>query len=99
MAATYRAVQVGSLLRPPELVEARWAYYDRRMTEEEYDRLADLAIPKVLQYAKGRRSGHIHRWRIPAHMVGRIACGSESNVIVRSTSELHLLRAVSIRHA
>jgi len=48
----YRADHIGSLLRPPELVEARWAYYDRKINEHEYSKLADEAIPKVLQMQK-----------------------------------------------
>jgi 5-methyltetrahydropteroyltriglutamate--homocysteine methyltransferase len=48
----YRADHVGSLLRPPELVKARWAYYDGKVTAEEFSRLADEAIPRALQMQK-----------------------------------------------
>jgi 5-methyltetrahydropteroyltriglutamate--homocysteine methyltransferase len=52
MQSTFRADHVGSLLRPPELVQARWAYYDGKVTEDEYSKLADVAIPKVLEMQK-----------------------------------------------
>jgi len=40
----YRAEQVGSLLRPPRLIEARTAFSDGRMTAEDLHRLEDEAI-------------------------------------------------------
>src|SRR5688572_14448791 len=48
VANPYRADHVGSLLRPPELVQARWAYDAGQMSKGEFNQLADAAIPKAL---------------------------------------------------
>jgi 5-methyltetrahydropteroyltriglutamate--homocysteine methyltransferase len=48
MPARYRADQVGSLLRPPELLEARAAYNEQRITLDELRQREDRAILDVL---------------------------------------------------
>src|SRR5215471_10895112 len=45
----YRAEQVGSLLRPSELLEARAAYAQRRMTIDELQAAEDKAILAALE--------------------------------------------------
>ena len=50
MAGTiYRADQVGSLLRPPELLEARGAHAEGRVTAEQLREMEDKAILEVLE--------------------------------------------------
>jgi 5-methyltetrahydropteroyltriglutamate--homocysteine methyltransferase len=49
MPSTYRADQVGSLLRPPELVEARIAQGEGRMTAEQLRELEDSAVLRALE--------------------------------------------------
>ena len=49
MARPYRVDQVGSLLRPPELVEARIAQAEGRLPEEELRGLEDRAILATLE--------------------------------------------------
>jgi len=49
MAARYRAEQVGSLLRPPELLQARARHADGRLTLEELRAAEDRAILDALQ--------------------------------------------------
>ena len=48
MAASYRADQVGSLLRPPEVLEAHGAYRAGRLPLEELRRVEDAAILNAL---------------------------------------------------
>ena len=48
MAPPYRADHVGSLLRPPEVLEARKALDERRITREQFNAIADKAILKAL---------------------------------------------------
>src|SRR5262245_27505891 len=45
----YRADQVGSLLRPPELLQARKAYQARKLGVEELRRAEDRAIAAALE--------------------------------------------------
>ncbi len=49
MAAPYRAEQVGSLLRPPEVLEAHAAYAEGRIPLEELRRIEDAAILQALE--------------------------------------------------
>ena len=49
MAKQYRADQVGSFLRPPELREAHTAFMQGNLPEEEIRRLEDQEILKVLE--------------------------------------------------
>ncbi len=49
MATSYRADQVGSLLRPPELLEARAAHGEGRVTLDQLRETEDAAILKVLE--------------------------------------------------
>ena len=48
MASPYRADHVGSLLRPPELLQAREEYRQNRLTAEELRQAEDTAILKAL---------------------------------------------------
>ena len=48
-AGIYRADQVGSLLRPPEVLEARAARAEGRLTPEQLREIEDKAILKVLE--------------------------------------------------
>ena len=52
MAETYRADNLGSLLRPPELKEARRGFQEGRLTPEELRRIEDDAILKALERQK-----------------------------------------------
>ena len=55
MASIYRADQIGSLLRPPELLEARAAYTDGRIDSEQLRFVEDQAILEALEpYADAR---------------------------------------------
>jgi len=45
----YRADQVGSLLRPPELLQARKAYQAGTIDREELRRVEDRAIAAALE--------------------------------------------------
>jgi 5-methyltetrahydropteroyltriglutamate--homocysteine methyltransferase len=49
MTNRFRAEQVGSLLRPPELLEARAAHADGRLTVDELHRMEDQAILASLE--------------------------------------------------
>jgi 5-methyltetrahydropteroyltriglutamate--homocysteine methyltransferase len=49
MASPYRADHVGSLLRPPELLAAREAYTDKRISLEQLREAEDQAILKALE--------------------------------------------------
>jgi len=49
MPVRYRADQVGSLLRPPELLRARADYGEGRLSLEEFRRIEDQAIVGVLE--------------------------------------------------
>ena len=55
MAAEYRAEQVGSLLRPPDLLQARAAHAEGRLSLEELRAVEDRAIVAAL--AKQRQIG------------------------------------------
>jgi len=48
MAKSYRADQVGSLLRPPEVLEAHAAHAEQRISEEQLREVEDRAILMVL---------------------------------------------------
>lgn len=48
MTATYRADHIGSLLRPPELLQARDAFNEKRITAEQLREAEDTAILKAL---------------------------------------------------
>src|SRR5437773_5937905 len=49
MTARYRAEQVGSLLRPPELLQARAAHLEGRLTREELRSIEDRSILHALE--------------------------------------------------
>lgn len=49
MGPAYRADQVGSLLRPPELLQARTEYGEGRMTAEQLREAEDAAVLKALE--------------------------------------------------
>ena len=49
MKVVHRAEHVGSLLRPPELLEARAAFAERRIPGEQLRALEDLAISDALR--------------------------------------------------
>ena len=49
MAIPYRADHVGSLLRPPELLQARMAHEQGRITQEQLRQIEDQAILNVLE--------------------------------------------------
>ncbi len=49
MAAPYRADQVGSLLRPPELLQARTDFTEGKITAERLREVEDAAVLKALQ--------------------------------------------------
>jgi 5-methyltetrahydropteroyltriglutamate--homocysteine methyltransferase len=49
MRVVHRAEQVGSLLRPPELLEARAAFADRRISGEQLRALEDRAVSDALR--------------------------------------------------
>ena len=55
MAIQFRADNIGSLLRPPELLQARMALRDGRMNEVEVREIEDRSILKALADAAGRR--------------------------------------------
>lgn len=55
MQPTHRAEQVGSLLRPPELLKARAAFAEGRLSEGELRRIEDRSIAEAL--AKQREIG------------------------------------------
>jgi len=48
-ASPYRADHVGSLLRPPELLEAREAFSEGRLPEAEFRRVEDESVLKALE--------------------------------------------------
>ena len=52
MAETYRADNLGSLLRPVELKEARAAFYEGRLSQEDLGRTEDVAIISALERQK-----------------------------------------------
>ena len=49
MVTPYRADQIGSLLRPPELLQARMAHERGHLTREQLHQIEDQAILKVLE--------------------------------------------------
>src|SRR5438874_2381632 len=49
MASPYRADHVGSLLRPPELLEVREAYTENRITLDQLREAEDKAILQALE--------------------------------------------------
>lgn len=49
MVTPYRADQIGSLLRPPELLQARMAHEQGHLTREQLHQIEDQAILKVLE--------------------------------------------------
>lgn len=53
--STHRAEQVGSLLRPPELLKARAAFAEGRLSEEQLRQIEDTAIAEAL--VKQRETG------------------------------------------
>ena len=52
MAETYRAENLGSLLRPAELKKARQGFQDGRLGQEEFRRVEDDAVLKALERQK-----------------------------------------------
>ena len=52
MATKYRAAQVGSFLRPPELVAARESFVAGKITEDDLREAQDNAILKVIDLQK-----------------------------------------------
>ncbi len=62
MAVPFRADQVGSLLRPPELIEARIALAEGRLSEDQLCEQEDRAILTALPTSTTVRSrSKIHR--------------------------------------
>jgi 5-methyltetrahydropteroyltriglutamate--homocysteine methyltransferase len=57
MARIYRADQVGSLLRPPELLAARDAYARRRISEQELRDIEDRSILNAIRGQEGAGIG------------------------------------------
>ena len=55
MATRYRADQVGSFLRPPELLAARQSFVEGKITEDDLKKVQDEAILKVIEMQ--RQSG------------------------------------------
>jgi 5-methyltetrahydropteroyltriglutamate--homocysteine methyltransferase len=53
MATRFRADNIGSLLRPPELLAARAALREGRMSEEQVREIEDRSILKALEMQKG----------------------------------------------
>ena len=49
MSREYRVDQVGSLLRPPELIQARAAFGTKQMPLEQLRKLEDQAIGDILE--------------------------------------------------
>lgn len=52
MATKYRADHVGSFLRPPELLAARQAFVEAKITEDDLRKVQDEAILKVIELQK-----------------------------------------------
>lgn len=48
-ASPYRADHVGSLLRPPELLEARAKFNDGKLSEEQFRKIEDESVSKALE--------------------------------------------------
>ncbi|HEU0074619.1 MAG TPA: cobalamin-independent methionine synthase II family protein [Dehalococcoidia bacterium] len=48
-ASPYRADHVGSLLRPPELLEARAKFSDGKLSEEQFRQIEDESVSKALE--------------------------------------------------
>ena len=65
----YRADHVGSLLRPPELLDARAAFADGRLDAAALRAVEDEAILDVDPDAGGRRAAVGDRRRVPARVV------------------------------
>ena len=65
----YRADHVGSLLRPPELLQARDDHANGRIDDETLRGIEDEAIRDVVTDAAGRRSSDRHRRRVPPRLV------------------------------
>ncbi len=49
MTVTYRADHVGSLLRPPKLLEAHTLFYRAQLDQDELNKLEDEAILEALE--------------------------------------------------
>src|SRR5580765_7859019 len=49
MAPHYRADHVGSLLRPPELLQAREAHREQRITDDQLRAVEDASVLKALE--------------------------------------------------
>jgi 5-methyltetrahydropteroyltriglutamate--homocysteine methyltransferase len=52
MAMRFRADNIGSLLRPPELLQARAEYREARMNREQLREIEDRSILKALELQK-----------------------------------------------
>ena len=65
----FRADHVGSLLRPPVLLQAREDFANDRIDAGELRGIEDEAIRDVVQAAGGRRPAIGHRRRVPARVV------------------------------
>ena len=65
----FRADHVGSLLRPPALLQAREDFAAGRIDAAELRGVEDEAIREVVADAGGRRAALRHRRRVPPRLV------------------------------
>ncbi len=73
MPSAYRADHVGSLLRPPELVQAREAYVADRLSEDELRKIEDACVLRALDVQ--------HQARIDIYSGGEYRRSGWSNII------------------
>jgi methionine synthase II (cobalamin-independent) len=52
MATSFRADNIGSLLRPAELIDARTAHFEKRLSSERSREVEDRAILRALELQK-----------------------------------------------
>ena len=69
MKPPFRAEHVGSLLRPPDLVQARQDFADGRMNSDELRLVEDEAIRDAVQMQEDIGLQRCHRRRVPARLV------------------------------
>ena len=66
MAKQFRADNIGSLLRPPELLQARAAYREGKLQRDQLRDIEDRSILKALDLQKAAGVRSLYRRRIPA---------------------------------
>ena len=66
MAKQFRADNIGSLLRPPELLQARARYREGKLEPDQLRAIEDRSILKALDAAESRGRRNFYRRRIPA---------------------------------